>query len=66
MAGYIPEEGIRLLLFQTWHTCYWSIRFSETLQILLDCDHTTEKGMEASKRIEQLFKDRCLKFKEAI
>lgn len=37
---------------------------AETLQILIGCDHTTEKGMELAKRIEQLFKDRCSEFKE--
>ena len=36
---------------------------AETLQILIGCDHTTEKGMELAKRIEQLFKDRCSEFK---
>lgn len=37
---------------------------AETLQILIGCDHTTEKGMELAKRIEQLFKDRCAEFKQ--
>ena len=37
---------------------------AETLQILIGCDHTTEKGMELAKRIEQLFKTRCTEFKE--
>ena len=37
---------------------------AETLQILIGCDHTTEKGMKLAKRIEQLFKDRCASFKE--
>ena len=37
---------------------------AETLQILIGCDHTTEKGMELAKRIEQLFKTRCAEFKE--
>lgn len=37
---------------------------AETLQILIGCDHTTEKGMELAKQIEQLFKDRCAEFKE--
>ena len=37
---------------------------AETLQILIGCDHTTEKGMELAKQIEQLFKDRCVEFKE--
>ena len=37
---------------------------AETLQILIGCDHTSEKGMKLAKRIEQLFKDRCSEFKE--
>ena len=37
---------------------------AETLQILIGCDHTTDKGMKLAKRIEQLFKDRCAEFKE--
>lgn len=37
---------------------------AETLQILIGCDHTEEKGMELAKRIEQLFKDRCAEFKQ--
>lgn len=37
---------------------------AETLQILIGCDHTTDKGMELAKQIEQLFKDRCTEFKE--
>lgn len=40
------------------------IGLAETLQILIGCDHTTEKGMEFAKRIEQLFKDRCAEFKQ--
>ena len=40
------------------------IGLAETLQILIGCDHTTEKGMELAKVIEQLFKDRCAEFKE--
>lgn len=37
---------------------------AETLQILVGCNHTTEKGMELAKRIEQLFKDRCAEYKK--
>ena len=37
---------------------------AETLQILIGCDHTTDKGMELAKQIEQLFKDRCAEFKD--
>lgn len=39
------------------------IGLAETLQILIGCDHTTEKGMELAKRIEELFKTRCAEFK---
>ena len=37
---------------------------AEALQILIECDHTEEKGMNLAKRIEQLFKDRCAEFKK--
>ena len=40
------------------------IGLAETLQILIGCNHTTEKGMAVAKRIEQLFKDRCAEFKK--
>lgn len=40
------------------------IGLAETLQILIGCDHTTEKGMDLAKKIEQLFKDRCAEFKQ--
>ena len=37
---------------------------AETLQILIGCDHTEERGMELAKRIEKLFNKRCKEFKE--
>ena len=37
---------------------------AETLQILIGCNHTTEKGMRLAKRIESLFRDKCKQFKE--
>lgn len=40
------------------------IGLAETLQILVGCNHTTKKGMEIAKRIEQLFKDRCAEYKK--
>ncbi|SCG88022.1 Anaerobic ribonucleoside-triphosphate reductase [uncultured Clostridium sp.] len=40
------------------------IGLAETLQILIGCDQTEEKGMILAKKIEQMFKDRCAKFKE--
>ena len=63
MAGYIPEEGIRSAL-KHGTIVIGQLGLAETLQILIGCDHTTEKGMELAKRIEQLFKDRCAEFKQ--
>lgn len=63
MAGYIPEEGIRSAL-KHGTLAVGQIGLAETLQILIGCDHTTEKGIELAKRIEQLFKDRCNEFKQ--
>lgn len=63
MAGYVPEEGIRSAL-KHGTLAIGQIGLAETLQILIDCDHTTPEGMELAKRIEQLFKDRCAEFKE--
>ena len=63
MAGYVPEEGIRSAL-KHGTLAIGQLGLAETLQILISCDHTTEKGMELAKRIEQLFKDRCAAFKE--
>jgi len=63
MAGYIPEEGIRSAL-KHGTLAIGQLGLAETLQILIGCDHTEPKGMELAKEIEQLFKDRCAKFKE--
>jgi ribonucleoside-triphosphate reductase len=63
MEGYVPEEGIRSAL-KHGTIVIGQIGLAETLQILIGCDHTTEKGMELAKRIEQLFKDRCAEFKQ--
>lgn len=63
MAGYVPEEGIRSAL-KHGTIVIGQLGLAETLQILIGCDHTEEKGMELAKRIEQLFKDRCAEFKQ--
>ena len=63
MAGYIPEEGIRSAL-KHGTIVIGQLGLAETLQILIGCDHTSPEGMELAKRIEQLFKDRCAKFKK--
>ena len=63
MAGYVPEEGIRSAL-KHGTIVIGQLGLAETLQILIGCDHTTARGMELAKRIEQLFKERCAQFKE--
>ena len=63
MEGYVPEEGIRSAL-KHGTIVIGQLGLAETLQILIGCDHTTEKGMKLAKRIEQLFRDRCAEFKQ--
>ena len=63
MMGYKPEEGIRSAL-KHGTLVIGQLGLAETLQILIGCDHTEERGMELAKRIEQLFKDRCGQFKK--
>jgi ribonucleoside-triphosphate reductase len=63
MAGYVPEEGIRSAL-KHGTLAIGQLGLAETLQILIGTDHTTENGMELAKRIEQMFKEKCAKFKE--
>lgn len=63
MEGYVPEEGIRSAL-KHGSLAIGQIALAETLQLLVGCDQTEEKGMELAKRIEQLFKDRCAEFKQ--
>lgn len=63
MEGYIPEEGI-ISALKHGTLALGQLGLAETLQILIGCNQTSEKGMELAKRIEQLFKTRCAEFKE--
>lgn len=63
MEGYVPEEGIRSAL-KHGTLALGQLGLAETLQILIGCDHTTEKGMTLAKEIESLFKERCAQFKQ--
>lgn len=63
MEGYIPEEGIRSAL-KHGTIVIGQLGLAETLQILIGCDHTEEKGMALAKRIEELFNQRCAEFKK--
>ena len=62
MAGYNPKEGIRSAL-KHGTIAIGQLGLAETLEILIGCNHTSPKGMELAKRIEQLFKTRCAEFK---
>lgn len=62
MAGYDGANIRSALIHGT--LAVGQIGLAETLQILIDENQTTEKGMALAKRIEQLFKDRCAEFKE--
>lgn len=63
MYGYKPEEGIRSAL-KHGTLAIGQIGLAETLQILINKDQTTEKGMEIAKQIEQLFSNMCHAFKK--
>ena len=64
MLGYKPEEGIRSAL-KHGTLVIGQLGMAETLQALINCDHTTPEGMALAKRIEQLYKDRCAEFKKS-
>jgi len=61
--GYKPEEGIRSAL-KHGTLAIGQIGLAETLQILIGCDHTTEKGMELAIRIEKMYYDKCAQYKK--
>ena len=62
MAGY---DGISTRsALQHGTLALGQLGLAETLQILIGCDHTTPRGMELAKHIEQLFKTRCAEYKE--
>jgi ribonucleoside-triphosphate reductase (formate) len=63
MFGYKPKEGIVSAL-KHGTLALGQIGLSETLYILFGYDHITQKGMKHAKCIEQLFKDKCLEYKE--
>lgn len=63
MAGYIPEEGIRSAL-KHGTLALGQLGLAETLQVLIQTDHTTEEGMELAKRIESVFKEQVAAYKQ--
>lgn len=63
MAGYIPEEGTKSAL-RHGTLALGQIGLAEALQVLIEEDQTSSRGMNLAKKIEQLFKTRCAEFKE--
>lgn len=65
MYGYRPEEGIRSAL-KHGTLAIGQLGLAEALQILVGCDHTEKIGMALAKRIEELFKEKCAKYKREL
>lgn len=59
------KEGIRGVL-KHGTLALGQIGLAECLQILIGCDHTTEKGMNLAKEIESLFQKKCKEFKAEV
>ena len=63
MSGYHEEEGI-ISALKHGTLVIGQLGMSETLYLLFGFDHTTEKGMEYAKQIEDLFNKRTTEFKK--
>ena len=63
MSGYHEEEGI-ISALKHGTLAIGQLGMSETLYLLFGFDHTTEKGMEYAKQIEDLFNKRTTEFKK--
>ena len=63
MSGYHEDEGI-ISALKHGTIVIGQLGLSEALYIMLGFDHTTEKGMEYAKQIEQLWLDRTSEFKK--
>ena len=63
MIGYHEDEGI-ISALKHGTIVIGQIGLSETLMLIFGYDHTTEKGMEYAKKIEQLFLDRTSEYKK--
>ena len=63
MGGYVPEEGIGSAL-RHGTLVIGMLGMAECLELLVGCNHTKPLGMELAKRICQLYKDKCAKYKE--
>lgn len=62
MAGYDGKTTESALRHGT--LVIGQLGLAETLEILIGCNHTTERGMKLAEEIESLFKRRCAEFKQ--
>ena len=65
MLGYKPEEGVESAL-KHGTLVIGQLGLAEALQLLLGCDHTTDRGMPLAKIIEHMFNQRCSEFKQQL
>lgn len=63
MLGWDEEEGLHSVM-KHGTLAIGQLGLAETLQILIGTDQTTDEGMKAAIRIEELFNKRCAEFKE--
>lgn len=63
MGGYVEEEGVKSAL-KHGTVVIGQLGLAEALQILISTDHTVKRGMAVAQRIEQLFNEKCAKFKK--
>ena len=62
MAGYDGKDIRSALKHGT--LAIGQLGLAEALNLLIGCDHTNPKGMNLAKQIENLFKEKCAKFKQ--
>lgn len=65
MNGYIAEEGIKSAL-KHGTVVIGQLGLAEALQVLVSTDQTTKRGMALAQQIEQLFNEKCAKFKKEL
>lgn len=63
MSGYHEDEGI-ISALKHGTIVIGQLGLSEALHIMFGYDHTTQRGMEYAKKIEQLWLDRTSEFKK--
>lgn len=63
MFGYKADEGIESAL-KHGTLAVGQLGLAETLQILINTDHTTDDGLELAKEIESIFKEKCAAYKK--